>query len=81
MFIRKKIVRGVVYYAVVETYREDGKVRQRLLDSLGTDPDLDRHIEWLMEHLADQRYEKPTDLRKAKARLGRLQKWKVRLKK
>jgi hypothetical protein len=35
MFIRKKIVRGVVYYALVESYRKDGKVRQRIIAPLG----------------------------------------------
>jgi hypothetical protein len=34
VFIRKKVVRGVEYFALVENYRKDGKVRQRLVLSL-----------------------------------------------
>jgi len=35
MFIRKKIVRGVAYYALVESYRCDSKPRQMIILSLG----------------------------------------------
>jgi hypothetical protein len=34
-FIRTKLVKGIAYYYLVESYREDGKVRQRVLAYLG----------------------------------------------
>jgi hypothetical protein len=39
-FIRKKTVKGAVYFALVESYRTDGKVRQRVIASLGQSPPL-----------------------------------------
>jgi hypothetical protein len=35
MFIREKRVNGVIYRSLIESYREGGKVRQRLLYTLG----------------------------------------------
>ncbi len=40
MFVRSRVARGRTYYAVVESYREGGKVRHRQLAALGTNPDL-----------------------------------------
>lgn len=34
-FIRTKRIKGVLYHYLVENYREDGKVRQRVLAYLG----------------------------------------------
>lgn len=34
-FIRTKRIKGVLYYYLVENYRENGKVRQRVLAYLG----------------------------------------------
>ena len=34
-FVRKKRVNGYEYYQLVESYRENGKVRQRTLAHLG----------------------------------------------
>lgn len=34
MFVREKVVRGVRYHALVESYRQNGKVRQRVIVSL-----------------------------------------------
>ena len=53
MFIRRKVVKGVTYYALVESYRKDGKVRQRILCSLGRESDLEVLIERAAEELAD----------------------------
>jgi hypothetical protein len=38
-FIRTKLLRGVRYYAIVESRRDGGKVRQRVVASLGRSPD------------------------------------------
>src|SRR5579872_3402771 len=35
MFIRRKLVNGVTYYALVESYRQNGKVCQRVIVPLG----------------------------------------------
>jgi hypothetical protein len=53
MFIRRKIVNGTTYYAVVESYRKDGKVRQRTLFSMGRDSSFDPNIDRLTKHIAD----------------------------
>lgn len=34
-FVRAKTVKGITYYYLVEGYRDDGKVRQRVLAYLG----------------------------------------------
>lgn len=34
-FVRTKLVKGIRYHYLVEAYREDGKVRQRVLAYLG----------------------------------------------
>jgi transposase len=35
MFLRETVIKGKRYLTIVESYREDGKVRQRLIGSLG----------------------------------------------
>jgi hypothetical protein len=45
MFIRRKVIKGVTYYALVESYRKDGKVRQRILFSLCRQPTFEAAIE------------------------------------
>jgi hypothetical protein len=57
VFIRRKIVKGVTYHALVESYRKDGKVRQRTLYSLGRGSSFDVLIEEDTERLAH--YKKP----------------------
>lgn len=44
-FVRKKRVNGREYYQLVENYREDGKVRQRMLVHLGPYPTVEAAIE------------------------------------
>jgi len=49
-FLRRKLVRGTYYWSLVESYRDGGKVKQRIVSSLGntttaiqriiSDPDL-----------------------------------------
>ncbi len=44
VFIRKHLSKGKFYYSVVETFRENGKVRQRIVKYIGSEsetlPDL-----------------------------------------
>jgi len=47
VFIRKKRVDGREYHQLVENYREDGQVRQRVLAHLGTHATLEEAIEHL----------------------------------
>jgi len=35
-FIRRKKVKGKTYYYIVESYKENGKVKQRVLCYIGT---------------------------------------------
>jgi hypothetical protein len=39
MYVRTKIAKGHTYYQIVEGRREEGRVRQHVLCSLGTDSD------------------------------------------
>ena len=93
MFIRRKIVRGVTYYALVESYRKNGKVRQRILCSLGRQCSLDHLIDRAERDVAD--WTNPDDMLKLAAamcgskpeerlaralnRLERLRTWKAEL--
>jgi hypothetical protein len=47
MFVRKKVVTGHTYYQLVETYRKDGKVRQRVLWHMGQDATIEEHLKTL----------------------------------
>lgn len=54
-FIRTKRIKGILYYYLVENYREDGKVRQRVLAYLGQfDTVADAHEHWLMQLKAEK---------------------------
>ena len=44
-FIRKKRVKGIIYYYIVESYKEKGKVKQRVLCYLGTAKNLLKKLE------------------------------------
>lgn len=37
-FVRTKVIKGTTYYYLVEGYRQDGKVRQKVLSYLGKYP-------------------------------------------
>ena len=39
MFVRRLIVKGHLYYQVVETIKRGDEVRQRLVEALGREPD------------------------------------------
>lgn len=45
MFIRRKIVRGVPYFTLVESYRSRGRIRQKTFFSLGRHASFDAAIE------------------------------------
>src|SRR5829696_1425926 len=62
-FVRKKRVNGHEYYQVVENYRENGKVRQRMLEHLGKYPTVEEAIEYRRRKVEHYRYES----RRAKA--------------
>jgi hypothetical protein len=40
MFVRRRVVKGQDYYAVVESYRDGARVRHRQIVALGTFPDV-----------------------------------------
>ncbi len=44
-FIRSKQVNGATYYSLVESFRQNGKVRQRVIVSLGQCATIDEAIE------------------------------------
>lgn len=46
MFIRRKLVRGKDYYALVENYRANGHVKQRIVLSLGRHPNIEKALDW-----------------------------------
>lgn len=48
-YVRRKRVKGHDYYYLVESYRQDGKVRTRNLKYLGTTPDLPTQYQHLLE--------------------------------
>jgi hypothetical protein len=54
-FVRKKRVKGYEYYQVVENYRGDGKVRQRMLEHLGGYPTVEAAIDDLSNLLREYR--------------------------
>jgi hypothetical protein len=54
-YIRKKKVDGREYYQVVEGYREDGKVKQRVLAHLGRHATIDEALEHLPSSIERRR--------------------------
>jgi hypothetical protein len=52
MFVRQKTVNGLTYYQLVESYRKDGKVRQRVLWHMGQDATTDAHLRTLKRKVA-----------------------------
>jgi hypothetical protein len=54
-FVRKKRVDGKEYYQFVENYREDGKVRQRVLAHLGCAPSVEAAIDQLERYVQNYR--------------------------
>jgi hypothetical protein len=45
MFVRSKVAKGTRYYAVVESYRDDGRVRHRPVVALGRCPTVRQAID------------------------------------
>jgi len=48
-FVRRKRLKGHDYYYLVESYRQDGKVRTRTLKYLGTTPHVPSQYQYLLE--------------------------------
>lgn len=55
MFVRTKEVKGHKYHQLVESYREDGRVRQRVVAHLGESESLDEAIETISDELTNLR--------------------------
>ncbi len=53
MFVRRKTVRGKAYFALVESHRVNGKVKQRVLLSLGRHASIEKCLEWERWMLAE----------------------------
>lgn len=50
-FIRKKTINGREYHYLVESYRSNGKVKQKTLAYLGRHPSVQAKVEWLGRRL------------------------------
>ena len=48
-YVRRKRLKGHDYYYLVESYRQDGKVRTRTLKYLGTTPHVPSQFQYLLE--------------------------------
>jgi len=48
-YVRRKRLKGRDYYYLVESYRQDGKVKTRNLKYLGTTPHVPAQYQYLME--------------------------------
>lgn len=46
-FVRKKTIKGREYHYLVESYRDNGKVKQKTLAYLGRHPSVQAKVEWL----------------------------------
>jgi hypothetical protein len=75
MFIRRKVVRGTAYYAVVENQRQDGRVRQRTVISLAQHPTVEAALKEAHEVLAGYQAKADTEHRRhlARIKMGLLQ--------
>jgi hypothetical protein len=47
-YVRRKRLKGHDYYYLVESYRQDGKVRTRTLRYLGTTPQVPPRFQYLL---------------------------------
>lgn len=48
-YVRRKRLKGHDYYYLVESYRQDGKVKTRTLKYLGTTPHVPSQYQYLLE--------------------------------
>lgn len=48
-YVRRKRLKGNDYYYLVESYRQNGKVRTRTLQYLGTTPEVPAKLQHLLE--------------------------------
>jgi hypothetical protein len=54
-YVRRKRLKGHDYYYLVESYRQDGKVRTRTLKYLGTTPHVPSQFQYLLESRRNSR--------------------------
>ena len=54
-YVRRKRLKGHDYYYLVESYRQDGKVKTRTLKYLGTTPHVPSQFQYLLESRRDTR--------------------------
>jgi hypothetical protein len=76
-FIRRKLVRGVAYFSIVENRRVRGKVRQKVLYSLGRHATIEEAI---ARELGSMEFVRKFFTRNLQARAERLAECKARLK-
>jgi hypothetical protein len=48
-YVRRKSLKGHDYYYLVESFRQDGKVKTRTLKYLGTTPQVPTQYQYLLE--------------------------------
>ena len=48
-YVRRKRLKGHNYYYLVESFRQDGKVKTRTLKYLGTTPQVPSQFQYLLE--------------------------------
>ncbi len=48
-YVRRKRLKGHDYYYLVESFRQDGKVKTRTLKYLGTTPQVPSQFQYLLE--------------------------------
>jgi hypothetical protein len=48
-YVRRKRLKGHDYYYLVESYRQNGKVKTRTLQYLGTTPEVPAKFQYLLE--------------------------------
>lgn len=48
-YVRRKRLKGHDYYYLVESYRQNGRVRTRTLQYLGTTPEVPARFQYLLE--------------------------------
>ena len=53
-YVRRKRLKGHDYYYLVESYRQDGKVKTRTLKYLGTTPKVPSQYQYLLESRRDR---------------------------
>ena len=73
-YVRRKCLKGHDYYYLVESYRQEGKVKTRTLKYLGTTPQVPTQYQYLLEtsrHLVQGLlWDEPQPAGKTSGRIG-----------